>query len=52
MQCAWKSVVYPVDLALPAVGAMPMNNRKTMRCCFVLTGIGFMIPLLFLALYL
>jgi hypothetical protein len=48
----WIADVYAVALGFLAVSGMLMIRRKTMRRGVVLTGIGFVIPLLFLVLYL
>ncbi|MEJ2197521.1 MAG: PepSY-associated TM helix domain-containing protein [Desulfuromonadales bacterium] len=48
----WIADVYAVALGFLAVSGMLMIRRKTMRRGAVLTGIGFVIPLLFLVLYL
>ncbi len=48
----WVADVYAVALGFLAVSGMLMIRRKTMCRGVVLTSIGFVIPLLFLALYL
>jgi hypothetical protein len=48
----WIADVYAVALGFLAVSGMLMIRRKTMHRGVVLTGIGFVIPLLFLVLYL
>lgn len=48
----WVADVYAVALGFLAVSGMLMIRRKTMHRGVVLTGIGFVIPLLFLVLYL
>ena len=48
----WVADVYAVALGFLAVSGMLMIHRKTMRRGIVLTCIGFVIPPLFLALYL
>jgi len=48
----WVADLYAVALGFLAVSGMLMIRRKTMRRGVVLTGIGFVIPLLFLVLYL
>jgi hypothetical protein len=48
----WVADIYAVALGFLAVSGMLMIRRKTMRRGVVLTGIGFVIPLLFLVLYL
>jgi hypothetical protein len=48
----WVADVYAVALGFLAVSGMLMIRRKTMHRGAVLTGIGFVIPLLFLVLYL
>ena len=48
----WIADVYAVALGFLAVSGMLMIRRKTVRRGVVLTGIGFVIPLLFLVLYL
>ena len=48
----WIADVYAVALGFLAVSGMLMIRRKTMHRGVVLTGIGFVIPLLFMVLYL
>ena len=48
----WVADVYAVALGFLAVSGMLMIRRKTMRRGAVLTGISFVIPLMFLVLYL
>jgi len=48
----WVADLYAVALGFLAVSGMLMIRSKTMRRGVVLTGIGFVIPLLFLVLYL
>jgi len=45
-------MIYSLALGFLAVSGMLMIRRKTMRLGVVLTGIGIVIPLLFLVLYL
>ena len=48
----WVADIYAVAIGLLAVSGMLMMRRKIMHRGVILTTIGFIIPLLFLALYL
>ena len=48
----WAADIYAVALGFLAVSGMLMMRGKTLRRGVVLTAIGFILPLLFLALYL
>jgi hypothetical protein len=48
----WAADLYAVALAFLAVSGLLLMRRKSMRRGIVLTGLGFVIPLLYLAVYL